>query len=119
MQGGGSIHGGGGWWWCVRMNSATRYNPAGPPTPAPQPAGPHAPKWCPAMVKAGVIPKLTLDAPHFLHMIRSSVRLGIAPTYTCSIACSSKRSEAAVVRAGDCAGQYHDHNLSLVDPGEP
>ena len=104
------------------MNSATRYNPAGPPTPAPQAAGPHAPKWCPAMVKAGLIPKLTLDAPHFLHVIRSSVRLSRHRSRVCSAASSSESSNAAAVRgghAGDCAGQYYDHNLPLVDPGKP
>ena len=82
------------------MNSATRYNPAGPPTPAPQAAGPHAPKWCPAMVKAGLIPKLTLDAPHFLHVIRSSVRLSRHRSRVCSAASSLERSNAAAVRGG-------------------
>jgi polygalacturonase len=59
LTGGGTIHGGGGWWWCVRMNAAT------PPVPG----GGHSPKWCPAMVKAGKIPGLTLVPPRFLHMI--------------------------------------------------
>ena len=59
LTGGGTIHGGGGWWWCVRMNAAT------PPVPG----GSHSPKWCPAMVKAGKIPGLTLVPPRFLHMI--------------------------------------------------
>lgn len=62
LTGGGSIHGGGGWWWCVRMNAAT------PPVPA----GSHAPKWCPAMVKAGKIPGFTLVPPRFLHIVGGS-----------------------------------------------
>ena len=31
--------------------------------------GSHSPKWCPAMVKAGKIPGLTLVPPRFLHMV--------------------------------------------------
>ena len=69
LTGGGTIHGGGGWWWCVRMNAAT--DARGNKLPGAI-SGPHAPKWCPAMVKAGKIPDLTLDAPHMLHIVSSS-----------------------------------------------
>ena len=62
LSGGGEIHGGGGWWWCSRMYSAT----------PPQPAGAHAPKWCPAMIAAKKIPKMEkLEAPHFMHFLES------------------------------------------------
>jgi polygalacturonase len=68
LTGGGTIHGGGGWWWCVRMNSVVgRDGKKGAAA-----SGPHAPKWCPAMVKGGKIPDLSLDAPHMLHMISST-----------------------------------------------
>jgi polygalacturonase len=59
LTGGGEIHAGGGWWWCVRMAAAV----------PPQPGGTHAPKWCPAMVKEGKIPGLSLVPPRMLHMI--------------------------------------------------
>lgn len=59
LTGGGEIHSGGGWWWCVRMAAAV----------PPQPGGAHAPKWCPAMLKAGKIPNFSLVPPRMLHMI--------------------------------------------------
>ena len=57
LRGGGEIHAGGGWWWCVRMTAAG------------QAGGGHSPKWCPSMVKAGHIPKLSLTPPRMLHLI--------------------------------------------------
>ena len=43
-----------------------------PKTGKNQALGPHAPTWCPEMLKSGAIPELSLDAPHFLHMVSSS-----------------------------------------------
>lgn len=78
LSGGGEIDGGGGWWWCARMSSAV----------PPQPAGGHAPKWCPAMIAAKKVPKLTLAAPHFMHFVESrrikvsNLTLSNSPSWT-------------------------------------
>jgi polygalacturonase len=64
IGGGGEIHGGGGWWWCVRMAASTM-DPA-----KHEITGAHAPRWCEAMVRAGLIPDLAkVQAPHMLHLI--------------------------------------------------
>ena len=67
ITGGGSVHAGGGWWWCVRMNAFVD-----PRTGRSGAAGAHSPQWCPQMVNSGAIPGLTLQAPHFLHLISST-----------------------------------------------
>ena len=74
LSGGGEIDGGGGWWWCARMWSAV----------PPQPAGGHAPRWCPEMVAAKKVPKLTLDAPHFIHFVESR-RIKVSVLFTVKV----------------------------------